>query len=223
MPPRTFTFIAMAAALAGFVVVYATVWPTGNEVAPPHNVSVPDEAATKPAAGPASTSPEGSVLAGLNTGQMANFVIHKTPRDVPDLTFVDGADQPKSLADWSGQVVLLNLWATWCGPCRHEMPSLDRLEAALGGNGFEVVALSIDKGGLERPRKFLEDIKVEKLKLYLDPTSKAAVKLRAVGMPTTLLLGPDGKELGRLVGPAEWDSDEAKALIRAALTLKASG
>jgi thiol-disulfide isomerase/thioredoxin len=102
-------------------------------------------------------------------------------------------------------------------PCLKEMPALDRLQKALGSNKFEVVALSVDRAGPDAAKKFLDKIKVENLKLYADGTAKAATALKAVGMPTTLLLNAKGEEIGRLIGPAEWDSPDAKALIEAAL------
>ena len=125
--------------------------------------------------------------------------------------------QRSALADFRGKAILLNLWATWCIPCRHEMPALDRLQKDLGSDQFEVVALSLDRAGRDAARKFFDEIKVQNLKLYIDQTMKAGSGLRAVGMPTTILIGKDGKELGRLAGPAEWDSVAAKALIAQSL------
>jgi thiol-disulfide isomerase/thioredoxin len=113
--------------------------------------------------------------------------------------------------------VLLNLWATWCAPCRKEMPALDRLQKALGSDGFEVVALNLDRGGVETAKKFLDQIKIEALKLYADPSTRASTELNAVGMPTTILIDRDGRELGRIVGPAEWDGADAQRLIAASL------
>src|SRR5262249_13752068 len=115
------------------------------------------------------------------------------------------------------KVVLLNLWATWCLPCRKEMPSLERLQAALGSDKFEVVALSVDRKGLEASKRFLDDIKVEKLGLYVDATARASSDLRVVGLPAMLLIDAEGGEIGRLLGPAEWDGEDAKRLIGAAV------
>ncbi|MEQ1651141.1 MAG: TlpA disulfide reductase family protein, partial [Hyphomicrobium sp.] len=104
-----------------------------------------------------------------------------------------------------------------CAPCREEMPALDRLQKALGGDTFEVVALSLDRKGAEASQKFLDETKATNLKLYIDPTAKQGTVLKIVGMPTTILIDKEGRELGRLAGPAEWDSDDAKKLIAAAL------
>jgi thiol-disulfide isomerase/thioredoxin len=117
--------------------------------------------------------------------------------------------------------VLLNLWATWCAPCRKEMPALDRLQAELGGPDFEVVAINIDQRNLDRPGQFLDDIGVTRLVRYADATARVFQDLRAanraVGMPTTLLIDARGCELAILHGPAEWASDDAMKLVRAAL------
>jgi thiol-disulfide isomerase/thioredoxin len=111
----------------------------------------------------------------------------------------------------------LNLWATWCGPCREEMPALDRLQKEMGSDKFEVVAVSVDKNGVEKAREFMAGIDVNSLAFYADPTARAASKVKAIGMPATLLVDAEGREIGRLMGPAEWDSPDAKRLIEAAL------
>jgi thiol-disulfide isomerase/thioredoxin len=148
---------------------------------------------------------------------MAAFVFRKAPEALPEIKFQDADGRERTLADWRGKVVLLNLWATWCLPCRKEMPSLDRLQAALGADKFEVVALSVDRKGLDASRKFLAETKVERLGLYVDATARATSELRVVGLPATLLLDAQGREIGRLLGPAEWDSEDAQRLIRSAL------
>jgi thiol-disulfide isomerase/thioredoxin len=148
---------------------------------------------------------------------MAAFVFRTEPTPLPEIKFQDGEGKERTLADWKGKVVLLNLWATWCLPCRKEMPALDRLQKELGSDKFEVVALSVDRKGLEASRKFLDETKVEKLGLYVDPTSRASSELRAVGLPATLLIDAQGREVGRLLGPAEWDGEDAMHLIRAVL------
>ena len=139
------------------------------------------------------------------------------PTPVPATTFTDPEGGTHSLADWRGKVVLLNFWATWCAPCREEMPSLDRLQQELGSDTFEVVALAVDRAGPETAQKFLNEIGVTALKLYSDTTTRSGSALRAVGMPTTILIDAEGREIGRLPGPYEWDAPEAKALIKAEL------
>jgi thiol-disulfide isomerase/thioredoxin len=143
-----------------------------------------------------------------------NLVLYEAPKPVPDLNFQDAAGKPLRLADFHGKVVLLNLWATWCIPCRAEMPTLDHLQAQLGGPGFEVVAVSIDRGGMKAVDPFFHEIGLAHLARYLDPSGEAAGHLGALGLPTTLLIDPEGRELGRLVGPAEWDSTEMIAFLR---------
>lgn len=153
----------------------------------------------------------------LNGGHMAAFVFKPQPTAMPKLAFVDAQGKERTLADWKGKAVLLNLWATWCGPCRKEMPDLDKLQAELGSDKFEVVALSVDKAGVAGSKKFLDQIGTKSLALYVDPTAKMAGELRVIGLPATLLIDAEGREIGRLMGPAEWASDDAKALIKSAI------
>jgi thiol-disulfide isomerase/thioredoxin len=194
--------IAAVAALAGFAAVYGT-------LGQPDNSSV--TAVGQPVKeGPAAT-------ARRQAAGMPAFVFKTVPEALADVSFVDGSGAPKTLEDFRGKTILLNLWATWCAPCREEMPSLDRLQAELGSDTFEVVALAVDRTGVEAAGKFLDSIKVTNLKLYADPTTRSGSALRAVGMPTTILIDPEGREIGRLAGPAEWDSEAAKQLIRTAL------
>lgn len=176
-----------------------------------------DNASVPPAGQESPAKPSAGVKAEPKTGQMAAFVTKKTPQALPEITFNDGAGKSLTLADFKGRTVLLNLWATWCSPCREEMPSLDRLQQALGSEKFEVVALSLDKQGAPASQKFLDEVKAKALKLYVDATGKQGTILKLVGMPTTILINKDGLEVGRLAGAAEWDSDEAKKLIEAAL------
>jgi thiol-disulfide isomerase/thioredoxin len=194
--------IAAAAAVLGFAAVYGT-------LARPDNSS--QDASLAPKA-------ENSATAGRRGAPgLPAFVFKSAPEPVAEVNFQDGAGAPKTLADFHGKVVLLNLWATWCAPCREEMPSLDRLQAELGSDKFEVVALAVDRTGLEAARKFLADTNVKALKLYADPTTRSGSALRAIGMPTTILIDAEGREIGRLPGPAAWDSDAAKQLVQTAL------
>jgi len=148
---------------------------------------------------------------------MAAFVHKKLPVELPEITFNDADGNALTLANFKGKTILLNLWATWCAPCREEMPALDRLQKELGGEKFEVVALSLDRKGAEASQKFLDETKANNLKLYIDASAKQGTVLKIVGMPTTILINKEGQELGRLAGPAEWDSADAKKLIEAAL------
>lgn len=149
---------------------------------------------------PAKTGPEGLLL-------------WEKPRDVAQVDFEDGSGNIFSLSDFTGKYVLLNIWATWCGPCREEMPTLDALQAELGGPRFEVLELSLDRQGASAVREFFQEIGVEHLGIYVDDSGMAGNKLKVVGIPTTLLLNPEGQEIGRLVGTAEWDSEEMMAFL----------
>lgn len=137
-----------------------------------------------------------------------------TPQSLPEIRFVDGAGAPRSLTDFRGRVILLNVWATWCAPCREEMPALDRLQASLGGPGFEVVALSIDRGGVHFVKRFYEELGLHALGIYIDENAEALSKLGAVGIPLTLLVDRDGRELWRVLGPREWDQPAQVSRIR---------
>ncbi len=154
-------------------------------------------------------------------GEVAAVNIATAPLKVPDLAFQDISGKPLTLQNWRGRTVLLNLWATWCVPCRKEMPSLDALQARLGGPGFEVVTINIDTRDAEKPKTWLKEVGVNKLAYYADPAAKTFQDLKAVGrafgMPTTLLISPEGCEIGTIAGPAEWASDDAIKLIEAAL------
>jgi thiol-disulfide isomerase/thioredoxin len=136
------------------------------------------------------------------------------PKPVPDLKFVDRTGAPRSLADFRGRFVLLNVWATWCTPCREEMPSLDRLQQTLGGADFEVVALSIDRGGVFAVESFYEELDLRALRVYVDSSAEALAKLRAPGIPMTVFVDRRGRELWRVAGPARWDDPGVVARIR---------
>lgn len=135
-------------------------------------------------------------------------------KKLPDLRFVDGAGAPRSLADFRGRTILLNLWATWCVPCRDEMPALDRLQQALGGPDFEVVALSLDQGGIAGVKRFYEQLKLRALDVHLDANGDALGKLGSVGIPLTLLVDREGREVWRVLGPREWDGPAEADRIR---------
>jgi len=144
----------------------------------------------------------------------AGFAVHEGPRPLPDIQFENSQGEAMSLADFRGKVLLLNIWATWCAPCRREMPTLERLQAELGGPDFEVVALSTDRKGLPVVKEFYEELGLHQLGMYVDASGKASRELSALGVPTTLLIDREGNELGRLAGPAEWDSPEMVSFIR---------
>ena len=156
-------------------------------------------------------------LAPYATGAVANFRPDAAPVPAPNLEFRDAEGRTVHLSDFRGKLVLLNLWATWCVPCREEMPTLDRLEGALGSDRFQVVALSVDMNGHDLVKSFLDEVKATHIALYNDPLGRANFMMKGYGLPTTVLIGPEGRELGRLVGPAVWDGPEARSLIEAAL------
>lgn len=139
--------------------------------------------------------------------------VFNQPRPIPEIHFQDDQGHELTLADFRGRVVLLNVWATWCVPCRKEMPTLDRLQARLGGKDFLVIALSIDRKGVDALRDFYRQVGVEKLAIYLDASGKGSHGLAIPGVPTTLLIDQEGREVARKMGAAEWDGPETVSLI----------
>ncbi|MGB0629661.1 MAG: TlpA family protein disulfide reductase, partial [Alphaproteobacteria bacterium] len=148
------------------------------------------------------------------TGWMEKFEPAANPAPAPETVFTDASGAELTLKSFRGRIVLVNFWATWCGPCVREMPSLERLHNKLNGPDFLVIALSEDRKGWEKIGPFREKLNLRDLPLYHDVKSKMMFATKARGLPTTLLIGRDGEELGRLTGPAEWDTDEAVALMR---------
>lgn len=146
-----------------------------------------------------------------------NFVRQEPPGPLPEIAFRDGMGRPMTLAGFRGRIVLLNLWATWCVPCRKEMPTLDRLQAKMGGPDFEVVALSIDEKGMGAVAPFFQEIGVTALRPYVDETGRSAPALGVVGIPTTILIDRNGNKLGSVVGAADWAAPEVVRLIEGAV------
>jgi thiol-disulfide isomerase/thioredoxin len=232
LPLKVYAAVGAFFAVIGFGAVYVAAGGTDNRKgdttpvnavtaaspARPENTPQPAQSVTlAQATAPSAPLPTGPGRNPLSVGEMAAFVFKPTPEPLPKVTFVDATGKERTLDDWKGKVVLLNLWATWCAPCRKEMPGLDRLQGELGSDKFEVVAVSVDRTGTAGAKKFLDQIKVEKLAVLADPSARMGATLRAIGMPATLLLDAEGREIGRMVGPAEWDTPEGKALIKAAL------
>lgn len=150
-----------------------------------------------------------------------NSIVHNTPKAVASIRFEDEGGRTRSLADFKGKAVVLNIWATWCVPCRREMPALDRLQAAVGGPDLEVVPVSIDRGGIDAVRKFYAEINVRSLAVYVDKSGQILRDVGAVGLPTTLIVNRNGEEIGRVVGPAEWDTAEIMQFLRSIAATRA--
>lgn len=161
-------------------------------------------------------------IAELRGEGMAKLVLHETPKPAMEGSFLAPGGGEMTLTAFEGQVVVVNFWATWCPPCRAEMPSLDRLSQTLGGEDLSVVAMSTDFGGFSKPQAFFEEIGVESLDVYLDGKRALAREAAVVGLPVTLLLDREGREVGRLIGDAEWDGPEALAVIEALMAATAS-
>lgn len=156
----------------------------------------------------------------LAKGSLAGFIVHANRKDIAPFTFADASGKQLDLSAWKGRVVVLNLWATWCAPCRKEMPDLAKLQTALGGADFEVVALSVDRKGLEASQAFLTEIGVINLAAYSEPEAKSLAALQALGLPATVLIDRNGQEAGRLLGPADWASPDAQEMVKALMEEK---
>jgi len=160
-------------------------------------------------------------IAPFARGQVAAVNMAKSPLKVPALTFHDASGASKTLDDFRGRTILLNLWATWCVPCREEMPALEALEKKKGGPDFQVVAVNIDTRDANKPKAWLQEVGIHGLAYYADPEAKVFQELkaagRAFGMPTTMLIDGNGCEIGTIAGPAEWAGDDAVKLIDAAI------
>ncbi|MBD8877535.1 thiol:disulfide interchange protein TlpA [Roseibium polysiphoniae] len=205
-PKRRLVAAGVAGSIAALAAVYVIVGPDGNSHETQSCTLAQETAQTiKPFA----------------TGEVAAFLPAQKALPLDELTFKKPDGTVATMSDFKDKTILMNLWATWCAPCRKEMPALDELQADLGSNDFEVVAVNLDRGGEEKPKAFLEEIGVSHLSFYHDASNKLMTDLRtkgrATGLPTTILIGPENCEIGTMYGPAEWASGEAKKLIEAAL------
>ena len=207
----TGALVAIAIALGAVVGAAGIYWkasPSGN--AP----------ATESLAAACKADPETlATLKPLAKGEVAAMAVREEAIGLPELGFVSAEGEALTLADFAGQALLVNLWATWCAPCRAEMPALAELQAELGGDDFKVLAINIDTGDVAKPKAFLDEIGVSNLGLYRDASMGVFNTLKkeglAFGLPVTLMIGKDGCMLGAMNGPAEWASADAKALAGA--------
>jgi thiol-disulfide isomerase/thioredoxin len=210
-PRRGLVAAGLAGAVAAVAALYVIVGPNGNIGS--------SQSCTAALAAAKAAAPHA-------TGEVAAFLPAQQPLDLKDLAFLDDSGLKVTLADFRDRTVLVNLWATWCAPCRKEMPALDELQAEMGSETFEVVAVNLDRGGPEKPKAFLDEIGVGHLAFYQDSSNQLLKDLRkvarATGLPTTILVGPEGCEIGTMYGPAEWASGEAKTLIGSAMGARGS-
>lgn len=156
-----------------------------------------------------------SAIADLRAGDMRKLAVHAAPLRGSDVVFVDADDVEFTLAEHEGKYIVLNFWATWCAPCRHEMPMLSQLQAELGGDDFQVVTVATGRNPVPAMKGFFEEIGVDNLPLYRDPRQKLARDMGVLGLPVTMILDPEGQEVARLQGDADWSSDDAKLILNA--------
>lgn len=159
------------------------------------------------------SKPNGAEIATPKGPGPENFVTHARAKALPAMALQTADGTPIDLAAHKGDWLVVNFWATWCAPCRKEMPQLDALAKRYQGRGVKVIALSVDRGGAAKPEKFLNELGVEHLTRVYDPSYKAARAAALIGLPTTLLVSPDGDEIGRLAGEADWDAPDVHALL----------
>ena len=157
------------------------------------------------------------------SGEMSRFAFADSPTTLDNISLTDIQDNDASLTQYRGKIVLVNVWATWCGPCVMEMPGLDSLQASMGSNDFAVVPVSIDRGGAHQAAPFLKRMGVQNMAPLFDHSNSIGRMLGAARIPVTLVIGRDGNEIGRLVGAADWNSDEAKALLKYFISYGAAG
>ncbi|UVC16980.1 thiol:disulfide interchange protein TlpA [Mesorhizobium onobrychidis] len=214
--PRLILAALVAGVLAGAVAVYVSESGSGNNA--PAQVAVDD---SKDDVACAAKADRAKTVAAAATGQVAALLPADPPQSLKSLAFNDPGGKPMTLADRAGKMLLLNLWATWCAPCRAEMPALDALQKEMGSDAFEVVAVNVDAGDDTKPKKFLEEIGVEALGYYRDSTMALFNDLKtrglALGLPVTMLIDGEGCLIAHMNGPAEWSGPDAKRLVETAL------
>lgn len=213
---RLILLAGVAGALAGAVAVYVTSRPAGNNGAEARAAAV-DQADVAACAAKANKA---KALGASATGEVAAMLAADPPQSVKALAFNAPDGKPMTLADRAGKTVLLNLWATWCFPCREEMPALNALQKEAGSDTFEVIAVNVDTGDDAKPKKFLAETGIDTLGYYRDNTLELFNDLKkrglALGLPVTLLIDAEGCLLAHMNGPANWASADAKKLIAAA-------
>ncbi|PAQ00825.1 TlpA family protein disulfide reductase [Mesorhizobium mediterraneum] len=214
--PRLILAALVAGVLAGAVAVYVSESGSGNNA--PAQVAVGD---SKDDVACTAKADRAKTVAAAATGQVAALLPADPPQSLKNLAFNDPGGKPMTLADHAGKTVLLNLWATWCAPCRAEMPALDALQQEMGSDAFEVVAVNVDAGDDTKPKKFLEETGVKALGYYRDSTMALFNDLKtrglALGLPVTMLIDGEGCLIAHMNGPAEWSGPDARRLVETAL------
>lgn len=154
-------------------------------------------------------------IAALRDGSMLKLAVHESPAEAPATSFTDAEGGEHSFADWKGKVVLVNFWATWCAPCRKELPALDAMNRDLGGDDFAVITIATGRNPQPAITRLFDEVGVKTLPVYLDPKLQLSREMGVLGLPVSILLNRDGQEIARMSGDAEWDSESARAIVAA--------
>lgn len=223
LPARRLIVLAVVAgAFAGGIAVYVMGGADGNRA--PAGASGSAAVAEADKARCEARADKAGKVGAAATGAVAAMMAADPPQSVAGLAFTGPGGEKLTLADFAGKTVLMNLWATWCVPCREEMPALDRLQAEMGSDRFQVVAVNVDTGDEARPKKFMREIGADSLPLYRDSTlalfNEAKKRGLALGLPVTLLIDPDGCLLANMNGPADWASADARAFLQSVVDMK---
>lgn len=163
-------------------------------------------------AGPA---PDAGQLAALREGDMKKLEVHAEPKAVPDIAFKDADGKEHRISDYRGKYLVVNFWATWCAPCRKEMPTLDRLQAEMGGDDLQVLPIATIRNTLPAVKRFFAEDGIKALPILIDPQAELAHRMGVMGLPVTVIVNPEGQEIGRLIGEADWSGDDARAVLGA--------
>ncbi|GHE03583.1 thioredoxin [Defluviimonas sp. 20V17] len=162
-----------------------------------------------------SGAPNLAQVSALRQGDMRKLEFHTAPRPVPDIAFQDAAGAPHRLSDYRGRYLVVNFWATWCAPCRKEMPTLDRLQAQMGGAKLQVLPIATIRNRLPAIQRFYKEDGIKRLPILIDPKAELARRMGVMGLPVTVIVNPDGQEIARLIGEANWSGPDARAVLGA--------
>lgn len=163
----------------------------------------------------ATSAPDLARIEALRQGDMKKLEFHSAPKAVPDIAFQDADGKEHRLSDYRGKYLVVNFWATWCAPCRKEMPTLDKLQAEMGGETLQVLPIATIRNTLPAVKRFFREDNIASLPILIDPRAALAHQMGVMGLPVTVIVNPEGQEIGRLIGEADWSDKNARAVLTA--------